>query len=541
MGADVGREPIGIFYANDPEHQRVTGQNVVVDDFLEALLAYGKSTALHLFSDQTALPALGGADGEARAGEGVTIHAVRDVGDVSLAGWHDLTPDVMRCLTVRERQPRRFYPISFSTHNGHAQHAPVGFVLPLLLGSVRECDSVVCVSRSLRTLFEKMLDRSAGVLSRSFGRDVRFRGRLDLIPWGIDTRRFQPRPAAEARARYELPADAFVILYVGRVTPATKGDLMPAMRVVKLLAERHPTRKIVLAIAGSIESPGYDELLFAYAQHLGVDSRAMLLGAIKAEERHAVYACADVFLSLGDWHAEAFGLTPVEAMACGVPQVVSDWDGYRDTVVHGETGFLTPTIWADCGEEIDVHAILRTAHRDLLVGQSLAVDLDACVSQIEALLTNDDLRKRMGEASRARALAEFDWPRIVPRYEALWAELRARAATLAPDRDREGLFSVPIFPTYRHYASDELRAEDVVRLTPAGELLAKGDDVLPLEGRLNVMDDDLLVAIVEMLAAGGGEATLAETIARAGVSPGRATRHVLWLIKYGFCSRRAAG
>src|SRR3546814_3034291 len=55
------------------------------------------------------------------------------------------------------------------------------------------------------------------------------------------------------------------------------------------------------------------------------------------------WAAADVFVSLSDNIQESFGITPVEAMAAGLPCIVSDWDGYRDTVVDGETGILVPT------------------------------------------------------------------------------------------------------------------------------------------------------------------------------------------------------
>src|SRR5258708_11547844 len=41
----------------------------------------------------------------------------------------------------------------------------------------------------------------------------------------------------------------------------------------------------------------------------------------------------------------------IEAMAAGVPQVVSDWSGYRDIVVHGETGFRVQTYWASCDDD----------------------------------------------------------------------------------------------------------------------------------------------------------------------------------------------
>ena len=40
---------------------------------------------------------------------------------------------------------------------------------------------------------------------------------------------------------------------------------------------------------------------------------------------------------------ESFGLTPIEAMAAGLPRVISDWDGYRDSVNDGEDGFLIRT------------------------------------------------------------------------------------------------------------------------------------------------------------------------------------------------------
>ena len=53
----------------------------------------------------------------------------------------------------------------------------------------------------------------------------------------------------------------------------------------------------------------------------------------------ACWAAADVFLSLVDNIQETFRLTPIEAMAAGLPVVVSDWDGYRYTVRDGETGF----------------------------------------------------------------------------------------------------------------------------------------------------------------------------------------------------------
>ena len=67
----------------------------------------------------------------------------------------------------------------------------------------------------------------------------------------------------------------------------------------------------------------------------------------------ALWAGADIFVSLVDNVQESFGLTPIEAMAAGLPVVVSDWDGYRDTARNGEDGFLIPTVAPDAGAGLE--------------------------------------------------------------------------------------------------------------------------------------------------------------------------------------------
>ena len=71
--------------------------------------------------------------------------------------------------------------------------------------------------------------------------------------------------------------------------------------------------------------------------------RVVVLNGQDSQQRKTAWASADIFCSLSDNIQESFGLTPVEAMAAGLPCVVSDWDGYRDTVRHGEDGFRVDT------------------------------------------------------------------------------------------------------------------------------------------------------------------------------------------------------
>ena len=71
--------------------------------------------------------------------------------------------------------------------------------------------------------------------------------------------------------------------------------------------------------------------------------------SVSKKDKHLLYSGADIFVSPGDNIQETFGLAVAEALAYGLPPVVSDWDGYRDLVTDGETGFLVrsvfPTDW----------------------------------------------------------------------------------------------------------------------------------------------------------------------------------------------------
>jgi glycosyltransferase involved in cell wall biosynthesis len=73
---------------------------------------------------------------------------------------------------------------------------------------------------------------------------------------------------------------------------------------------------------------------------------------------------------LSDNIQETFGLTPVEAMACGLPVVISDWNGYKETVDDQREGFLIPT-WMPppgLGEELALAHAMGLASYDQYIG-----------------------------------------------------------------------------------------------------------------------------------------------------------------------------
>jgi len=168
--------------------------------------------------------------------------------------------------------------------------------------------------------------------------------------------------------------------------------------------------------------------------------RVVTLDGRQSSDRQTAWAAADVFCSLSDNIQETFGIAPIEAMAAGLPLVVSDWDGYKDTVRDGVDGFRIPTLMPGPGLGIDLaqrHALDVDTY-DLYCGYTsslVAVDIQATAAAFERLFNSPELRRQMGDAGRRSAREVFDWKIIIGQYEALWARLgeirRGQAKDLA--------------------------------------------------------------------------------------------------------------
>jgi hypothetical protein len=166
------------------------------------------------------------------------------------------------------------------------------------------------------------------------------------------------------------------------------------------------------------------------------DVEVITLDGRKAEDRQTAWAGADVFCSLSDNIQETFGIVPIEAMAAGLPVVVSDWDGYKDTVRHEVDGFRIATTMPEAGLATDLalrHALEIDTY-DMYCGHTcslVAVDIEQAAQAFIQLFESSTLRQTMGAAGRQRAQEVYDWKVIIGQYEALWAEQqRMRLAAL---------------------------------------------------------------------------------------------------------------
>ena len=118
-------------------------------------------------------------------------------------------------------------------------------------------------------------------------------------------------------------------------------------------------------------------------------------------------------------------------MAASLPVLVSDWDGYKDTVRHGVDGFRVPTCMPSAGDGLELASLYERGliNYDMYCGfacEFVAVDIQKTAEYFETLIASKELRLQMGKAAHERALERYDWGVVLDAYQALWASLRDR-------------------------------------------------------------------------------------------------------------------
>ena len=304
-------------------------------------------------------------------------------------------------------------------------------------------DALICTSRSVKEVVEGVLARWGEYLAERLGaKAVAPRLQLPVIPLGVDCDSFSSTGTARAefRARHGIGAEEVAFLFLGRLSFHAKAHPLPMYLALEAAAKR-TGKPLALILAGYFFNEAIRRDFLDGARRFCPSVRLVHVDARKAAERAGAWAAADVFTSFSDNIQESFGLAPVEAMAAGLPAVVSDWDGYRDTVLDGETGFCIPSAMPEAGNGVDLaqRYLAGADTYDFYIGhagQSTAIDVPAATEAYVALIGDAALRRRMGDAGRERARRLFDWAVIVRRYQALWRELgdARRKAPASPGR-----------------------------------------------------------------------------------------------------------
>ncbi len=231
---------------------------------------------------------------------------------------------------IRQTYFERPVPITCIHHSFSYRKMLEEIFLPLLMSETLPCDSIICSSVAARGAISNILEQMSASLS---DRGATYNGRLDIVPFGVDTTKFYPINQKLCRRKFDLPLDSKIFLYFGRLSASDKADLLPLVLAFTSVREAVPNLRPLLVIAGNPRG-SYSDRLKAELRDRNIADSVRFVPHVSDGERPFLYGAADLFLSPADSVQESFGLVILEAMACGVPQVVSDWNGYRDLVVH---------------------------------------------------------------------------------------------------------------------------------------------------------------------------------------------------------------
>ena len=353
-------------------------------------------------------------------------------------------------------------------------------------------DALVCTSTSVRRVVERLIGHYGDFLERRGGRPAS-PIRLPVIPLGVDADAYAAtdRTAGQRaglRARLGIADGDVAAMFFGRLSFHAKAHPTAMFIAAERARVRVPDGRIHLMLVGQFPNDGIrDNFMAAAARHCP-NVPVHVVDGSDPELARASWHAADVFVSLSDNIQESFGLTPIEAMAAGLPCLVSDYDGYKDTVPDGEVGFRVPTLTPGPGTGIEIadrHALGMETY-DRFIGtasQVTAVDVAATATRLGDLAADPDLRRRMGEAGRARAAAVYDWRHVVSAYQELWielAEIRRAGAGLGL-RDPAGESARPDFPDpfdmFRDHATAWLTPEHLVSLGDGDLAIIRENDM----------------------------------------------------------------
>ena len=397
---------------------------------------------------------------------------------------------------IRNKYSPRLFPVTSVTHSLSYKDFMTAYLAHLWPGA-SERDAIVVTSRSAASV----LENAFAALREQYG--IAHSGpSLPRIPLGVDVLRAPPADEDMEALCRRLGHDKegeLLFLCLSRISAHSKMDFLPVLAACKR-AEKLGLAPggYRLVLAGWVEDDDpLPEAFAALAASLGI--RFSVVPRPAARERDALYHLADVFLSPSDNIQETFGLTVIEAGAAGTPVIASDFDGYKDTVIHGVTGLLAPvTGFGASGETNALAAVWLDNQYHFKLAQETAVDVPALAESLARLAQDRDLRERMGEAAKRHVREQFAWPHVIARYCSLWDELW----TIPLDHEREQSLRAADHPLqmdfariFRAHFTGVVSADTAmtVRRTALGEAFYRGVfPTLPYAGLDMMLDTDAL-------------------------------------------------
>lgn len=424
----------------------------------------------------------------------VRIDTQIDPGHLSeIGGFFVPDPVLSRWAPLRSGSPANAFSLVGVIHTVCSEGALNG-IASIPHAALHPWDAVVCTSTAGRDVVSKAIQGRLDAMASRLGvvkEEINAYGlpRLPVIPLAANAiQPFAPGKSREqrrflARQALGISGESFVVSFVGRLSFHSKCHPISLYRALNALAQLRPEVDIVLIECGHIFN---DSIAGAYAElrSLFPDISFRLVGGLEPAsdiQKWQVLAASDVFTSPSDNLQETFGLSLLEAMAAELPIVASDWNGYRDLVEDGVTGFLVPTrdllVDRPAYDDVDLQYALGEIDYDSMIGMrsmSVEVDHDAYLRSFDLLLASSELRRSMASAGLKRLHSNYSPAAVSAKYRDLWLEL-AEIRRAHDNCETTGSLARRNFPAtstsdlFAHYATSGFGSDLDLAISISGE------------------------------------------------------------------------
>ena len=411
-------------------------------------------------------------------------------------------------------------------------------VADLVLPPFKPWDAMICISQAALDFTTRLHDEMKAWWAAQTGATRFNTPQLPVIALGVDCPSFTPdaKLRETARAALQLQAHEVAFLFSGRLSFHAKANPAPMYQALEQAAQH---ASVVCIEAGVFPNDAIRTGFLAAQKALAPSVRFIWVDGQDQLRYRQAWQGADAFVSLSDNIQETFGLTPVEAMAAGLPVVVSDWNGYKDTVRDGVDGFRVPTILppAGVGGDLAMRHALGLDTYDFYIGRaSLATVIEptALAQACIALASQPELRARMGAAGLARATRDFDWPVILQRYAQLAGELTKIRLAAGPQAPEPWVQRADPFARFGHFSSQTLAGNARVLAQPSAQARLSDLRSLTMANyafEASLLPPETIIALLSLLEKNGSQ-TVNELLVAAGVATPVGVRCLMWLWKF---------
>jgi glycosyltransferase involved in cell wall biosynthesis len=368
------------------------------------------------------------------------------------------------------RNQSAIFPVTAFIHSLTYQRSMTKYQ-EMVFGGVSAGDALICSSCCGKRVIENYFRNIANSLNQEMPPV-----QLEVIPFGLDSDKLPALDRSICRKQLGLNETEVIGLYFGRLSDCDKMDLLPLLQAFKQIHVGNEPWRIILA--GAVDSEDYLKILQLWTKALGITDHITFLTNLSEQYKLILYSAADFFISLSDNPQETFGMTLLEAMACGLPLIVTDFDGYKE-IVTDDIGKRINTTWADLDPFFMLSPFMDEATYHRYLAQSICVDAQQLADTLRFCFSNPNELRSMGNAALRRFSQYYDYKVIIPQLEDFWIRLKEDSGSISY-RSRPDPLVMNVFQCFSAYFTNTLASEVIVKLTGFGRLFLGPEAQYPL-------------------------------------------------------------